>query len=305
MITEDRKKEIARALEAYQTAHSLSQAKLAGIVGVSASYLSHISQANWHAVPSGGGKTTTISDATWQQLERALAMTGAGARVFETANYRAVIETLTMAKHTAGTTIIDGDTGAGKTFAIAEFQRKHPSGTFVVKCSNAMTAADFVRALADAVGLSMTGSRSKVLRAVAERLMREKFPLLIIDEAETIVKKPLAISYLKDLYDMVEERVGIVICGANGLLHKLKVKADYNVESFPQVLRRFGSDPTVLGGLTVEDAKLISSAFGVDDRAELARLRSQCPNVGHLCHTLRKRAALNAAIASTTSTATA
>ena len=61
-----------------------------------------------------------------------MGLAGAAATVLETANYRAVIEALTLAKANGTCTIIDGDTGAGKTFAIGDFQRRYPVGTFVV-----------------------------------------------------------------------------------------------------------------------------------------------------------------------------
>jgi transcriptional regulator with XRE-family HTH domain len=291
MMTEDQKQHIARAITDFQERNGgekeMSQQKLAAITGVSPAYISHIINANWNAVPAGAGKTTAISDATWKKISLALGM---DKDVFDTVHFKAIYATLALAKKRGGYSIIDAPTGSGKSFTIAEFRRRHPGGTFVVKCSNSMSATEFIKAMALAVGANTQGSRTQVLEHVAYRLRKESYGLLIIDEAETILRRRhSAVGYLKDLYDMIEGAAGIVICGANNVLGKIKLKASMDVESYPQVLRRFGSDPCVLGDLTSEDAVMVCSAFGITDKREINALRAQCPSPGHLFQVLRKR----------------
>ncbi|WP_400192790.1 AAA family ATPase [Hymenobacter sp. B81] len=291
-MLEQQKQQIARALTSYLDEHKsegMSQNKLAAMCGISPAYVSHILASNWNAVPVAGGKTSVISDQVWRKIQLALGLTS---EVFETKNYLDVMYALAQAKGKAGYTIIDGDTGAGKTFAITEFQRQYPAATYVLKCSNAMTANEFVRTMAEVVGVGKTGSKMQVLAEVAAKLCREPNALLVIDEAETMVKKNLAIGFIKDLYDRVEGRAAIVITGANGLLEKLKVRASYNVESFPQVLRRFGAAPVLLSsGIDAGDAAEICAAFGITSKRDVSTLVAHCTNYGTLFSTLQKRKA--------------
>jgi 23S rRNA pseudoU1915 N3-methylase RlmH len=211
--------------------------------------------------------------------------------VFQTKNYMDVLITLDEAKRNVGYYIIDGDTGAGKTFAITEYARQNPTGTYVVKCSNAMTASQMVRRICEEVGVGVTGETGAIedrLKAIATKMNREQ-ALLVFDESETMIKKSRAFGYIKDLYDRVEGRSSIVIAGANGLLDKMKQKANYNVESFPQVVRRFGANPMMLSsGVDMGDALEICASYGITSKREVAMLVADSPNYGTLFAKLKR-----------------
>ncbi len=291
-MLESQKQEIARALDAYLADHKdVSQTKLAALSGVSSGYISQIVNANWNAVPVAGGKTAAIGDQMFRKLQ---AFLGLSLEVFQTKNYMDVLIALDEARKNAGYCIIDGHTGAGKTFAITEFKRQNPATAYVVKCANAMSGRNMIRAAAEAVGAGLTGGIDGRIEAIANKLNRIGQAVLIFDETETMVKKSQAFGFIKDLYDRVEGRSGIVIAGANGILDKLKVKASYNVESFPQVLRRFGANPVMLSnGIDLDDAVEICAAFGVTAKRDVNALVSSCDNYGTFFSKLKKLKADN------------
>ncbi|GAA4353807.1 hypothetical protein GCM10023185_14740 [Hymenobacter saemangeumensis] len=288
-MLESHKSLIAKEAAAYLSSHQdVSAGKLAGLSGVNPSYLSYILRGEWNAFPIKGGKATTqIGDTHFLKLQHYLGLT---LEVFETKPFIDIHFALAQAKQNAGYSIIDGNTGQGKTFAVTEFQRQHPAGTYVVKCANSMTPRMMVQAIAVAVGVLPVGDNNTILAAVAVKMCATPYALLILDESEVMMKKRLAIGFIKDLYDRVENRAGIVIMGANDLLATMKARAAKNIESFPQVVRRFGAEPVMLAsGIDRDDAVAICSTYGVTTTREVTQLIAQCENYGTLFSTLKKR----------------
>ncbi|GGG33221.1 ATP-binding protein [Hymenobacter glacieicola] len=287
-MLESQKEQIAQALDEYMKVHDVSQNKVSKGSGVSAGYVSQIVKRKWNEVPVADGKTISIGDSHFRKLQ---AYMGLSLDVFQTKNFMDVQIALDDARRTVAYYIIDGDTGAGKTFAITDYARKHSATTYVVKCSNAMTATQMVRAICREVGvgeLGATGAVEDRIKAIATKMNREQ-ALLVFDESETMVKKSRAFGYIKDLYDRVEGRSSIVIAGANGFLDKLRQKANYNVESFPQVVRRFAANPVMLsGGVDMQDAIDICAAHGITSKKEVAVLVAASPNYGTLFSKLKK-----------------
>jgi transcriptional regulator with XRE-family HTH domain/23S rRNA pseudoU1915 N3-methylase RlmH len=279
-MLESQKEQIAAALETYMAAHDISQNKVGKGSGVSAGYVSAILTRKWNAV--------NIGDQHFRKLQ---AYMGLSLDVFQTKNYMDVQLTLDEARRNIGYYIIDGDTGAGKTFAITDYQRQHAATTYVVKCSNAMTATQMVRRICQVVGVGVIGETGAVedrLKAIATKMNREQ-ALLVFDESETMIKKSRAFGFIKDLYDRVEGRSSIVIAGANGILEQLKRKASYKVESFPQVVRRFGANPVMLSsGIDMADAVEICAANDITSRRDVAALVAACENYGTLFSKLKK-----------------
>ncbi len=304
-MLESQKEQIAQVLASYLKEHKpngMSQKKISLLSGVSEGYLSQIVNRNWNTVPVKDGKSIAIGDTHFRKLQ---AFLGISLEVFPTRNYIDVMIALDDAKrHTSEEALayrlIDGDTGAGKTFAIAEFQRLNPSSTYVVKCANSMTARNMVKRMAEVVGVPSIGDNETIIKAVADKMNREGNAIMIFDEAETMVKKGLAFGIIKDLYDAVHELSAVVIIGANGILDKLKVKASYNVESFPQVLRRFGATPVMLSsGIDLGDATDICMAYGITAKRDVNALVAACENYGTFFAKLKKMKADQEVVAET------
>ncbi len=266
-----------------------SAASIAKRAGINAAYLTHIKAGRWNDVPTGNSTPTALGDHIWRGLRLAL---GLSLEVFETMHYREIVGLLHEAKTRGLARIIDGDTGLGKSFAIDEFQRQTPGGTYVVRCTSAMTVPEFVREIARVTGATVqTGTKQALLEAAARKLMREDQPLLIVDEAETMTKKAMSLSLLKDLYVLTNGTVGIVLVGANDFLGRLRMKAQYKSESFPQLVSRFGTNPLVLTPIQPRDAAIIAASYGLTDRRTVANLLTAHPNYREFLEALRQRQA--------------
>ncbi|HEX8348698.1 MAG TPA: ATP-binding protein [Hymenobacter sp.] len=286
-MLESHKQLISREADAYMGKHNMSAGKFSGLTGVNPSYLSYILRGDWNAFPVQGGKTTQIGDSHFLKLQKFLGIT---LEVFNTKPFVDVSYTLALAKRNADYYIVDGKTGQGKSFAVTEFQRQHPAGTYVVDCANAMTPRKMMLAIAEAVGVLPVGDNDMLIKAVAAKMSATPNALLVLDEAETMVKKRLAFGFIHDLHKKLDGMGSIVIIGANDLLATMKARAAKNIDSFPQVLRRFGAEPVMLmAGIDRDDAVAICSTYGVSSAREVTQLMAQCENYGTLFSTLKKR----------------
>lgn len=293
-MTDQLKTQIAQGVREYLETHKadgMSQAKVAKLCGVNAPYVGYILAGQWNNVPSSGGaKTTQVSDAVFMKLQLGLGLTS---DCFETENYAAVFGTCMDAKVRKEWRIVDGLTGAGKSFAVGRFARVHPNETFLIRCKNTMNAKEFMQAIARAVGACEVGTRHRICVAIAERLVNMNHPLLIIDESEALFKRTSEGGFgaIKDICDEVTGRVGIVLVGANGFLEQLRLRAANLRSCFPQVLSRFATEPVQLAVVSREDVALIAPAYGVTAKKELDRLYDGSANFRELFDTLRRQQA--------------
>ncbi len=279
-MQETQKQEIARALTAYQEENGLSNEALGRFVGLSGAYIGYLLKAEWNQVPGAGGKVVSITDATWRKVQAALGLT---VSVVPTRNYQDVVAACAKAKREARCLVVDGATGAGKTFALEQFKRQHPAGTYLVTSTTRLSAQDFVERLAEAVGVSLSRGRSQVaaVQAIAEKLLAQRHPVLLLDELETAfeAKNPKAIfGLIKDLQRETAGRLGIVLVGA-GLWARLLEKVKWNSGSFPQLVSRFEQVPPVLlGGIGREDEEEVGRAFGLGGRKGLHQALAALPD---------------------------
>ena len=292
MLTEQFKENVASGVQQYLEAHKedgMSQGRIARQCGVNAGYLTSILQRKWNAHPSQTG-TSKVSDAVFLKLQHGL---GLAADFFETDNYAAVYSTCMDAKVRKEWRIVDGLTGAGKTFSATRFARLHPRETFLIRCKNTMNAKEFMQAIARAVGACEVGTRHRICEAIAEKMLSMSDPLLIIDESEALFKRTSEGGFgaIKDICDEVNGRVGIVLIGANGFLEQLKMRAANLRSCFPQLLSRFATEPVELEVVSRADVELIAPAFGVSGKRELDQLFDGSANFRELFDTLRRRQA--------------
>ena len=294
MLTEQFKANIANGVRDYIATHKeagMSQNKVAKMCGVNAPYVGYILDNKWNAVPSQGGAALgKVSDAVFMKLQLGL---GLSSEFFETENYAAVYATCMDAKVRHEWRVVDGLTGAGKSFAASRFARLNPRETFLVRCKNTMNAKEFMQAIASAVGASEVGTRHRICTAISEKLLTMSNPLLILDETEALFKRTSEGGFgaIKDICDEVNGRVGIVLIGANAFLEQLKVRAANLRSCFPQLVSRFATDPVKLEVVTREDVALIAPSFGVTGKKELDRLFDASANFRELFDTLHRQKA--------------
>ncbi len=290
MLTEQLKANIANGMRAYLATHQdtgMSQNKLAKLCGVNAPYVGYVLDNKWNAVPAQGGTALgKISDAVFLKIQKAL---GLRQEVFETVNFLAMEDRLREAKIGQQWCLVDGLTGTGKSFAAEAFARQNPKETFLVQAANNMNQKEFLQAVARAVGANEQGTPYRIGGAIAERLLGMEEPLLIVDEAEGLFKRNSEGGFrgLKDLHNLVKERCGVVLIGANKFREALVRRANNLTGCFPQLYSRLEKNGLEMAPLSREDVALIAPAYGVRGKRELDRLFDTTANFRALFDTLR------------------
>ncbi len=150
-----------------------------------------------------------------------------------------ILKELTEAKESAGTRILIGETGSGKSYTIERFANVYPTGTFIITCNKNDTISDLVRKLQRATGSNHEGSCSYKIDSISRELQRmyerRMQPVIIFDEAEYLSVTGLL--SIKTIYDYLKNKCSIVLIGTSDILNKLE--RSRRKEGIPQFLRRF------------------------------------------------------------------
>jgi DNA transposition AAA+ family ATPase len=291
-LTEQMKRQVVEAAEAYMSVHNLSNGQFAkDVAAVSTSYFSYMVNRNWNGMPHGSdpSKTVAIADKYFERVADAI-----GLKLerqywghLDTDNYRLMVATFNDARADRLPHCIDGETGQGKSYAAEAYKRMHPANTFVVTCADDLTSKSFMVELALAVGVKPVGAIYEIRRAVQKKLMNVVNPLLIIDESENLKDRAWGAS--KALMDNMKGYCGMVFIGANDFRTVMEKKADKGLKCFPQVYSRLKEGGfTPLFGLSAEDVRDIAGSFGITSQRVVNKLHAMCRNMRELSGAVQK-----------------
>lgn len=283
-MTKDQLDQMAQVLEDYLKDKSLSQNECAKRIGIASSYITHALKRNWDAVPSGGNRTTEFSS---QVARKIMLFLGMNQDIWEIENFQTVINILAEAKKFHEHRIIEGEKGTGKTFAATEFKKQAPTETYLITCSEDMNPKAFIVELARLMNVDATGDRRKIRIAISERLRKQTYPLIIIDEAENL--KIATYGSIKALYDDVKDFAGIVLIGANNYLDTIRKRASSGKSCFPQLYSRFSADPGSLSLMSKKDVAFICALNGLEDKQLVNHLFDTCTDYRELDRNIKRR----------------
>lgn len=251
---------IPEALSAYIRDKETNQAEVARLSKVGAAYVNHILQ----------GKTmigtTAIKDKYYSDIADfiGLPLEQETWRHFNTANFKLIINQIQTARRKKLRATIDGDTGAGKSYACAMYAQKYPTNTFVVKCQADENSKEFAINIAEVVGVETYGTVGAITKRIAKKLLSLENAILIIDEAEHIEKRTGYINIIKSLSDRLEEKVAFLLCGMdiNKILQK---NFDKQKQNFRQTASRFSKRERCLSDIS-EDIANICTELGITNK---------------------------------------
>ncbi len=267
----------------------ITQQRLADVAGVNASYVSQLAR----GIHSYGNTGKPFPLKVYQALNRVLTVRE---DLVLTQPYLDAMAWLKLAKSGKTCGILTGDAGSGKSNALAEFQKRYPGGTFIYKAARDMNALQTVKGICDACGLQPPafGNRGQMRVRLTNHLLnltKRYDVILIIDEAENLSKGQFIYDTLKALYDSTEDRISIVLVGANHYYQHLQLLADRvdAKNTMPQFFSRFKSSPCFVGNDTLrDDAADIFEHFGIAE-GERDAILADCDTYRDLFKTLRKR----------------
>ena len=260
--------EIPEALRRYMEETGHTQADISRVSGVGASYLNHIAQGKMIVSNKNGG--SEIKDKYYLMLCEAIQypLKQEVWRHFNTYNFKQSINRIKSARTEKLRFTIDGDTGAGKTHACREYQKKYPKETYIVTCSAIENSKEFAKNIAEAVDVSTIGTAGTIIKEVIKKLTKQcDNALLIIDEAEHIEKKSGYINIIKALADGLENKVAFGLVGMD--INKILQNGyERNKQNFRQTI--------------TEDIENICEDLGITSKNAQNWLKNRIKNFGDL-----------------------
>ena len=273
--------EIPEALRRYMEETGHTQADISRVSGVGASYLNHIAQGKMIVSNKNGG--SEIKDKYYLMLCEAIQypLKQEVWRHFNTYNFKQSINRIKSARTEKLRFTIDGDTGAGKTHACREYQKKYPKETYIVTCSAIENSKEFAKNIAEAVDVSTIGTAGTIIKEVIKKLTKQcDNALLIIDEAEHIEKKSGYINIIKALADGLENKVAFGLVGMD--INKILQNGyERNKQNFRQTARRFNLREKFDNDIT-EDIENIWEDLGITSKNAQNWLKNRIKNFGDL-----------------------
>ena len=273
--------EIPEALRRYMEETGHTQADISRVSGVGASYLNHIAQGKMIVSNKNGG--SEIKDKYYLMLCEAIQypLKQEVWRHFNTYNFKQSINRIKSARTEKLRFTIDGDTGAGKTHACREYQKKYPKETYIVTCSAIENSKEFAKNIAEAVDVSTIGTAGTIIKEVIKKLTKQcDNALLIIDEAEHIEKKSGYINIIKALADGLENKVAFGLVGMD--INKILQNGyERNKQNFRQTARRFNLRKKFDNDIT-EDIENICEDLGITSKNAQNWLKNRIKNFGDL-----------------------
>ena len=159
-----------------------------------------------------------------------------------TIQFKEIISELVDAKDEKKAIMLIAETGAGKTSTIRQFEQKRPKHTYRITLGDSYNLHVLLNKMQEILGLPVyKGKNSKhiSLRDIINKLTAIQNeggdPVFILDEAEN--SRVNVFKAIKELYDGVEGKCGIVLIGTPQLTDALNKRSAG--QSIPQLRRRF------------------------------------------------------------------
>lgn len=298
-LTAEQKRQIIRGMQAYITSQdttgdskTYSQNKFARDARVNVGYID--AMVKGYETGNFVFNKVVIKDVYFERIAAfiGLELKKGYWQKFETEQYLDIESAFVEAKSGATVKTVIGGTGTGKTFTAEDMKVKYPVGTFVMRCANDYNLRDFVRYIAETIGikdaenLSQTQARKAIEKRLKTLFDGGQRPILVFDEAENL-KLP-AWGRIKAIYDNVKGECAFMIMGTPNWYRKMKRQRDCERDIAPQVFRRFmsGLKTVFLSSVSDTDVKDICKEIGINDRYVVNKVCEEVSNYGDLNDTL-------------------
>lgn len=230
-FTDDEKKRITDMVAQLQMQQGgVSDRKFAVRLGISNATLTYIKKDETRG---------RVGDSSWLTLAQAVGFTRNADDVWhfaETKVSKYLFTQFAAAQQFGATAMMADEPGIGKTFCMKEYARTH-ADVMCIDCSVSNTKASFIRAIAQAVGVTPKGRLQEVLDSAIYAVKLMDKPLFIFDEAGDLENS--ALLQLKKLYNALEGRCGIYLLGSDGFKNKIQRGVEYDKLGYTEIYSRF------------------------------------------------------------------
>ena len=281
-MKQEHKINIANKLQDYINLHGIPQSTVSDRTGVRKEYITTILKSVF-TYDAGKGKTGDIPDKHFMRLAELLdySLVKKYWKLRATPQFTQMISILEEAREHAYTRLIIGETGSGKSEAIAAFAKKHPADVFHVKVGSEDTLNGLLEKVCNALKVPPSKQKSAKIRDISMSLKMlhsyGKKPQLIFDESEYL--KVSALCSIKEFYDYLDKYCSIVMIGTAQLTRQIDKLRYKDAKGIPQLYRRIKFGRRYLPAIDKTYGLFLNE---IKDRELLKFLRSECENYGEL-----------------------
>lgn len=259
-----KKEEIVAQLRSY-VARKGSQKKAANSLdGVSSATINKM---------LNGTDWESISEEMWRSVAQQTRTKSEGWQLADTSVHREMTMLLSRAQEDALVAGVIGAAGSGKTETCREYADEHRN-VYHITCGEHWNRRTFVSKVLKAMGSNVAGyTINDMMEEVVDALSRADTPLLILDEADKLSDQVLY--FFITLYNQLEGRCGIVLCGTQYLKARIIRGVRLGKKGFEEILSRLGRRFFELAEIGEEDIALVCVANGIESDAKIRKITKE------------------------------
>lgn len=215
----------------------------------------------------------TISEEMWRSVAQQTRTKSEGWQLADTSVHREMTMLLSRAQEDALVAGVIGAAGSGKTETCREYADEHRN-VYHITCGEHWNRRTFVSKVLKSMGANVAGyTINDMMEEVVDALSRADNPLLILDEADKLSDQVLY--FFITLYNQLEGRCGIVLCGTQYLKARIIRGVRLGKKGFEEILSRLGRRFFELAEIGEEDIALVCVANGIESDAKIRKITKE------------------------------
>ena len=215
----------------------------------------------------------SISEEMWRSVAQQTRTKSEGWQLADTSVHREMTMLLSRAQEDALVAGVIGAAGSGKTETCREYADEHRN-VYHITCGEHWNRRTFVSKVLKAMGANVAGyTINDMMEEVVDALSRADNPLLILDEADKLSDQVLY--FFITLYNQLEGRCGIVLCGTQYLKARIIRGVRLGKKGFEEILSRLGRRFFELAEIGEEDVALVCVANGIESDAKIRKITKE------------------------------
>jgi hypothetical protein len=234
--------------------------------GVNTAYISRIKNGEYE-IQSGGGRITAINESHFFKIAEGIGLKLDNDFKWDFINsYKMGYRILRKAHRKQLRTMIDADTGQGKTFVQKWYNRENDY-VLLLECTRNMTGKAMINTICTKLGIELANRVTpfEKLELIKKVLTQKRGYIIMIDQAGKAEVKPSIYSVVMDIAVAVEGKAAMVISGYK-ITEMLNSMYDKHVPGFRQLARRFKSNAYQLPELTASEVEKVCEHEGITNK---------------------------------------
>lgn len=257
MITETQKQQIQERLQEYAERYGSQNKAANSLKGVSPATVSQIINGNWDL----------ISDEMWRSVGGQIGWNETEWAMVETRDFKVLNGILSDAQINSNVFAVVGEAGTGKSVTMKQYAASNKRA-YMLQCAEYWNRKMFMQELLTAMGRDYSGfTVAEMMQEVVRGLKAMDRPIIILDEADKLSDQVLY--FFITLYNMLEDRCGIVLCATDHLAKRIKRGLKLNKKGYKEIYSRIARKFIELKGAGAGDITAICTANGIIDRATI------------------------------------